>query len=62
MRNPQIFQQFQKLQKSQNNPEEILKGIMEKYTPEQKEQFMKFANNFGVTNEQLSNFGITSNK
>ena len=28
------------------------------YTPEQMQQFQQFANGFGVTNEQLKQFGI----
>lgn len=29
-----------------------------KYTPEQMQSFIKFANGFGISNEQLSQFGI----
>jgi hypothetical protein len=58
MRNPQIFQQFQNLQKSKNDPQEFLKEITSKYTPEQTQQFMQFANGFGITNEQLKQYGI----
>ena len=29
-----------------------------KYTPEQMQGFIKFANGFGITNEQLGNYGI----
>ena len=32
--------------------------MMGKYTPEQKQQFKQFANGFGVTDEQLSKYGI----
>lgn len=60
MRNPQIFKQFQSLQKKQNNPQEILNEMIEKYTPEQKQEFIKFANNFGVNEEQLNKYGINS--
>jgi len=31
-----------------------------KYSPEQMKQFQKFANGFGITNEQLKQFGISS--
>ena len=29
-----------------------------KYTPEQMQQFRKFANGFGITDEQLNKYGI----
>jgi len=29
-----------------------------KYTPEQLQQFKKFANGFGITSEQLNKYGI----
>ena len=53
-----MFQQFQNLAKNQNNPQELLNKMMGKYTPEQMQGFIKFANGFGITNEQLSNYGI----
>ena len=53
-----IFQQFQNLQKNQNNPNEILKQMTSNYTPEQIKQFRQFANGFGITDEQLNNYGI----
>lgn len=58
MINPQGFQQFQSLQKNQNNPQEFLNQMTSKYTPEQMQKFKQFANSFGFTNEQLNNFGI----
>lgn len=58
MKNPQIFNQFQEIRKTNNNPEELLKQITGKYTPEQMQNFMKFANNMGITTEQLNQFGI----
>lgn len=45
---------------NQSDPKELLNKIMGNYTPEQKQNFMKFANGFGITNEQLNNFGINS--
>ena len=54
MRNPQLLQQFQNLQKNQSNPQEVLNQITSKYTPEQKEQFRKFVNNFGMSDEQFN--------
>ena len=53
-----MFQQFQKLQKGQSNPQDILNKMMGNYTPAQMQQFRKFANGFGVSNEQLDSFGI----
>lgn len=58
MKNPQVFQQFQNLQKSQSNPQEFLNEITSKYTPEQMQQFRKYASGFGFSEEQLNNFGI----
>jgi hypothetical protein len=53
-----MFQQFQNLKQNQNNPQEILNDMVSKYTPEQMQNFIKFANGFGITNEQLSKYGI----
>ena len=61
-KNPQLFQQFQNLQKNQNNPQEVLNNMIGKYTPEQMQQFKQFANSFGITDEQLKQYGIGSNK
>lgn len=58
MRNPQVFQQFQNLQKSQSNPQEFLNQLTNKYTPEQLNQFRQYANGFGISNEQLDKVGI----
>ena len=58
MINPQGFQQFQNLQKSQNNPKQFLNEMTSKYSPEQMQKFKQFANGFGFTDEQLNNFGI----
>lgn len=62
MRNPQAFQQVQNLMKNQNNPQEFLNQLIGKQTPEQRESFMKFVNGYGVTNDQLSQYGINSLK
>ncbi len=53
-----MFKQFQNLQKNQNNPQEVLNGMISGYSPEQMKNFRKFANGFGISNEQLDNFGI----
>ena len=58
MRNPQVFQQFQNLQKNQSNPQEYLKQLTSNYTSEQLNQFKQYANGFGITNEQLEKAGI----
>ena len=55
-----MFQQFQNLQKNQNNPQEVLKQMIGGYSPEQIQQFRKFANGFGISNEQLDKFGINA--
>jgi hypothetical protein len=59
-KNPQAFQQFQNLIKSTNNPQEYLNQIIGNYSPEQKAAFIKFANGYGVTAEQLQKYGINS--
>ena len=53
-----MFQQFEQLRKSNGNPQEMLNKIINKYTPEQIQQFKQYANGFGVTNEQLEKYGI----
>lgn len=53
-----MFQQYEKIKKGNNNPQEFLKEIMGNYTPEQMQAFQKFANGFGITNEQLTKYGI----
>lgn len=58
MRNPQTYQKFQHLQKSQNDPKKLINQMTSNYTPEQMKSFIEFANGFGITNEQLNNFGI----
>ena len=57
-----MFQQFQNLTKNKSNPQEVLNQMMSKYTPEQVEQFKQFANGFGISDEQLSRFGINTKK
>lgn len=55
-----MFQQYEKLKGSNNNPEQFLKEITSKYSPEQMQQFQRFANGFGITNEQLTKYGINA--
>ena len=59
-KNPQALKQVEELRKNNGNPQELLKQITGKYTPEQMQQFSKFANGFGFTEEQLKGFGINS--
>ena len=51
-----MFKQFQNLVRGQNKPEELLKQMTNKYTPEQLQQFKKFASGFGVTEDQLNKY------
>ena len=60
MKNPQALKQYEEIRKSNGDPYKLLNQIMGNYTPQQKQEFMKFANGFGFTNEQLNNFGINS--
>lgn len=55
-----MFQKVQDLMQNQNNPQEFLNKITEHYTPEQKQEFIKFANGYGVTTEQLNKYGINA--
>ena len=60
MRNPQAFQQFQNLQKSQSNPQQFLNEITGNYTPQQKQKFINYAKGFGISDEQLNKYGISA--
>ena len=53
-----MFQQFQSLVKNKSNPQELLNNMMGKYSPEQMKEFRKFANGFGVSDDQLKKYGI----
>lgn len=53
-----MWKQYQDLAKNKSNPQEVLNNMMNKYTPEQRNQFIKFANGFGVNDEQLNKYGI----
>ena len=57
-KNPQMFQQFQNMQKNQNDPQKLIKDMTSKYTPEQLQSFRQYANGFGITDEELTKFGI----
>jgi len=58
MRNPQAFQQIQEIRKTNGNPKELLNKILGNYTPEQLKSFSKYVNNIGISNEDLSKYGI----
>lgn len=60
MRNPQVFQMVEQAQKNQNNPQELINNMISQYSPEQIKAFRQYANGFGISNEQLDNFGINS--
>lgn len=60
MKNPQAFKQYEELRKSNGDPMELLKKTTSKYTPEQMQKFTQFANNMGITNEQLNQYGINT--
>ena len=60
MRNPQAIKQIEELKKNNGNPNELIKQITGKYTPEQMQKFRQFASGFGISEDQLNNFGITS--
>lgn len=46
--------------KNNGNPQELLQQTMSKYTPEQIKNFTQFANNMGISNEQLNQYGINT--
>ena len=57
-KNPQMLKQFQNLQKNQNDPKKIINDLTSKYPPEQINSFIQFANGYGISSEQLENYGI----
>ena len=60
VKNPKAFQQFESFMSNKGDPQQLLKQVTQNYTPEQTKQFSQFANNFGITNEQLSEVGSIS--
>ena len=60
MKNPQTFKQFEEIRKNNGNPQELLNRAIGGYTPEQMQQFTKFANSMGITNQQLQQYGINT--
>ena len=55
-----MFQMFQNLQKNQSNPQEIINNVIGNYKPEQIQKFRQYAKGFGITDEQLNQFGINA--
>ena len=51
---PQIVGQMQNLAKSNTNPTELYQQIMKDKTPQQIENFYKFAKSYGVNDDLLS--------
>ena len=58
--NPKVYQQFMQMQNQ--NPHDILRDIMSKYTPEKLEQFKQYLTGFGIREEQLQQYGINTVK
>lgn len=55
-----MFQQFQNLKRNNGDPQKMINDIIGKYSPEQITKFRQYANGFGITNEQLNQFGINA--
>jgi len=53
-RNPQLFQMVNNIRQSNGNPQELFKQITSGYTPEQMKRFNQYAQQFGITQEQLN--------
>ena len=60
-KNPKMYQEIQKMQKNGTNPQDYLNQIMKNYSPEQISKFVQYAQGFGITEEQLNNYGINRN-
>lgn len=59
VRNPQMFQVINQARQNKDiNPQKIATDMIKDYSPEKLQQFREFANGFGITNEQLDDFGI----
>lgn len=56
--NPQAVQQIERLRQSNGSPEELLKEATGNYSPEQMNKFREFAKGFGISDEQLNQYGI----
>ena len=60
-KNPMVYQEFEKMKNGNVNPQDYLNQIMKNYTPEQKDKFVQYAQGFGLTEEQLNDYGINRN-
>ena len=60
MRNPQAFQQYEQLKRSNGNPQEFLSQITGNFNEQQRQAFINTAKNFGFSEEQLKGFGINT--
>ena len=58
--NPNAYKTFEQFRNSGNDPRVFINQLTSNYTPAQKQNFLKFANNFGISNEQLENLGINT--
>lgn len=52
--NPQMFEKYEMLRRSNGNPTAIFNQMISSYTPEQMQKFMSFAKNFGVPDDVLN--------
>lgn len=52
--NPQAFQRYEMMRKSNGNPMEIFNQMTSGYSKEQMQNFMSFAKNFGIPDEVLN--------
>ena len=60
-KNPMMYKEFEKMKNGNINPQDYLNQIMKNYSPQQLNQFIQYAQGFGVTEEQLQNYGINRN-
>lgn len=60
-KNPKMYKEFEKMKTNGVNPQDYLNQIVKNYTPEQLNKFVQYAQGFGITEEQLNNYGINRN-
>lgn len=58
--NPNAYKTYETMRNSGNDPKALLNQLTSNYSPAQRQNFLKFANNFGIPNEQLENLGINT--
>ena len=54
MRNPQMFQMLEKAQQNKSNPMELFKQVTSKYTPEQMNNLINVAKQYGVPDDIIN--------